>query len=68
MTITVRLDDDARRGWQKVADQHDLSLTALVEAMGRLLDQHPGRLDMDEVIALAKAIKAERASRKLGES
>lgn len=65
MTITVRLDDEARRGWNRLIAQHDLNLTVVVEAMGRLLDEHPGQLDLDEVIKLATAIKAERGSRKL---
>lgn len=36
--MNVRITDEARRGWDRCVDRHQLDLTALAEAIGLALD------------------------------
>lgn len=61
--ISVRLDDDARRGLDSVTKGRGVSMTALFEAIGRLVDQREIELP-EQVIDLALEIDFERQRRR----
>lgn len=57
---TVRLSEEARRGWWKA--KRGQSFTAVVEAVGRALDD--GTLELpDEVLETARQVDDERHTR-----
>lgn len=59
----MRISDDARRGLDRVATRYGVTLTALLEAMGRYLDEDPTRVHQG-VIETARQIDFERRSRR----
>lgn len=61
--VTLRLTDDARRGLDRAAITHGVTLTALAEALGRSLDENTRRLP-PEVVEMARVIDAERRNRR----
>jgi hypothetical protein len=62
VTLTFRLDDEARSGWDRAADECSVTKTALVEAIGRLLNDDPDILP-PEAFELARKIDRERRNR-----
>lgn len=64
--LTVRLGDEARRGWAKGAHVTGCSITALLEAIGQELDRDPtGVLARGEdVIELARQVDEDRRKRR----
>ena len=61
--VSLRLSDEARRGLDRAATSSGVTLTAMVEAFGRLLDADPSLL-LDEAVALARRIDFDRRSRR----
>ena len=63
--IKARLSDDARGGWVGFCDEHGVTLSGLLEAVGRLMaaDQLRETQQVDRVVALARQIDRERAKR-----
>lgn len=61
----ARLSRVADRGWDRLMDEHHVSFTVLVEAMGRRLADDLSWVP-DEVIEEAKRIDRERHSRQRG--
>lgn len=59
---TIRLSDQSRGGWERSKQETGCNVTALIEAIGLLLDRGEYRLP-PEVIELAREIQAERDSR-----
>lgn len=61
----VRLSDDARRGWDRTCVKYGVTLTALLEAMGRELDTLGITTDRGAVVVEeARRIDQERRSRR----
>jgi hypothetical protein len=60
--IYARLTDEAWRGWDRVATRRNITLTAVLEAMGEALDT--GYQLPDSVIERARDIDRERRSRR----
>lgn len=60
--MTVRLSDEARRGFDRVSEHEGVSLSALFEACGRLFDEDPGMCN-PVIIDLARSIDRERRAR-----
>lgn len=61
--ISIRLDDEAGRGWDSCSLRHGLPLSVLLEAMGRALAD--GTMTCPpEVIELAHRLEFERRSRR----
>lgn len=63
MTVSFRLEDQARAGWDRVATENNVTLTALIEALGRLLEQSSDAMP-PEVVNLAQRIDRERRNRR----
>lgn len=63
MRVSVRLDEEGRRGWDHLSKRHGLPLSVLLEALGRMIDERKVELPA-EVVALANAIDFERRSRR----
>lgn len=64
--IDVRVSEKARRGWDTVAREHDVTLSALIEAIGVKLADDNVRHDMewvDGLFELAREIDRERRAR-----
>lgn len=61
--VSIRLSDDARRGWDVASKRHGLPLSALLEAMGRHISRGEVLLP-PEVVATAHEIEFERRSRR----
>lgn len=59
--ISALLSDEARRGWERVCLRERVSLSALLEALGRHLDESPGELP--DVFDLAAEVDRERGNR-----
>ena len=63
--IKARLSNGARDGWIGFCDKHGVTLTGLLEAVGRLMAE--GQLrdtqQVDRVVELARQIDRERAKR-----
>lgn len=63
--MTVRLSDDARRGWDRTCVNYGVSLTALLESMGRELDTLGITTERGEVVVQeARRIDQERRNRR----
>lgn len=66
--VTLRLTQEARRGWERIALRHGLTLTALAEAIGQAFDERPDVMasvpEWQQVIAEAQRIDQERRSRR----
>lgn len=61
--LTAALSHDAYAGWQQFADQHGITMTASIEAVGLALgDGIPTRL-LTEILAIAEEVTQERRSR-----
>lgn len=60
--FTVRMSDDARRGFDRTCEHEGVSRTALFEACGRLFDRDPGMCN-PRIIELARQIDRERRAR-----
>ncbi|HVM52653.1 MAG TPA: hypothetical protein VM262_05605 [Acidimicrobiales bacterium] len=59
----LRLTPAADDGWQRYADEHGVSVTALVEALGQqLAARHPA--DWHQAIETGREIDARRARRR----
>ena len=61
--ITVRLDCEARRGLDTIAKGRGVTMTALFEALGRLIDAREVEMP-EQVIDLALEIDYERQRRR----
>ena len=61
---SVRISDEARRGLDRLATSHGVTLTALLEALGRQVDSDPEVIP-SAVIDEARRIDFERRSRQL---
>lgn len=59
----MRISDEARRGFDRLATRHGVTLTALLEALGQLVEAQPDALP-PEVIDAARRIDFERRSRR----
>lgn len=60
--ISAMLSDDARRGWETFCDAHGITLSGLLEAAGRIMDER-GSLTVDAVVWRAREVDRERAQR-----
>ena len=60
---SVRISDEARRGFDRLATSHGVTLTALLEALGQLIESTPDAIP-PEVIDAARRIDFERRSRR----
>lgn len=63
MRVSVRLDEEGRRGWDHLSKRHGLPLSVLLEALGRLVNERRVELP-SEVVDLANQIDFERRSRR----
>lgn len=59
---TIRLSDESKGGWERLKETSGANVTAIIEALGRLLARDEIELP-PEVIDLAREIQAERDSR-----
>jgi cytochrome c oxidase subunit IV len=59
----VRLSDDARRGWERLALRYGVTMSALMEAVGVRLMSGEGEPVPAELIELARKIDYERRRR-----
>lgn len=59
--ISALLSDEARRGWERVCSRERVTLSALLEALGRRLDESPNELP--DVFAEAAEVDKERGNR-----
>ena len=60
---SVRISDDARRGFDRLATSQGVTLTALLEALGQRVETQPDVIPA-EVIDAARRIDFERRSRR----
>lgn len=60
--LQPRVSDEARRGWQRAVEANATDLSALMEALGRALDDGTFRVP-EEVAVMARRIEAERRRR-----
>jgi hypothetical protein len=60
--ITLRLSDEARRGWDRTVIRHGVTLTAFAEALGLALLANPDRPPID-ILEHARQIDFERRNR-----
>ncbi len=58
---SYRLTDEAVAGFDRLATRRRVTVTALLEAFGRLADDNP---TIDVIVALARDIDRERYSRR----
>jgi hypothetical protein len=65
--VTLRLSDEARAGLERGCVSYGVTITALVEAIGRMMLTDTARLGERgaDIIELARQIDAERRSRGL---
>ena len=61
--VNVKLSDEARDGWQALADAYGTDLTALVEILGRRLAEQPRSVRLDEIGRAARKLSQERKKR-----
>jgi len=59
----VRLSDDARRGWERLALRHGVTMSALMEAVGLRLVSGDHEPVAAELLELARRIDYERRRR-----
>ena len=65
--LNVAVSDESRAGWQAFASDHDISVTALAEAVGLILGaDHPplSKTLTTELKMIARAVDKERRSRR----
>jgi predicted transcriptional regulator len=62
--VTVRLDDTASRGWDRLVEARGVSRTALAEALGQLLAEGDDRWLPEEAVKRARLIDRERRRRR----
>lgn len=63
--MTVRLTEDAHRGWNRLCQQRNVTLTAVLESMGLELLERGITTDRGEaVVERAQQIDFERRSRR----
>lgn len=55
----VRTSEDARDAWKAYAEDHGVSLAALLEALANQLPGRNGRLDLRAAVDEARAIDVE---------
>lgn len=60
----VALDDDTHDKWREIASRHGVTLSALLEAFGRLVDPEKLTPLMRQAVADARIIQAERNDRR----
>jgi hypothetical protein len=60
--ITVRLEDSAARGWDKLTDRLGITRTGLAEALGQMVDEGQWS-PPDEAVARARRIDRDRRRR-----
>lgn len=58
----ARLSDEAHRGWERVATNHGITYSALLEALGQALDEGTYRIP-EVTIEAARAIDVDRRNR-----
>ena len=56
------LSDEARRGWRTFCIRHGVSLSAVLEAVGQLLDERAD-LTVDAVVDRARIVDDDRRAR-----
>ena len=63
--IKARLSNEARGGWVGFCDEHGVTLTGLLEAVGRIMaaGQMHSTKQVERVVHLARQIDRERAKR-----
>lgn len=61
--VKARLTDDAARGWDRICTQHNVTFTALMQALGEQLAQGDS-LDVDAAVTRAHEVDRERRSRR----
>lgn len=64
--VTLRLSNESHRGWERAALNNGVTFTALAEAIGLFVDEHPERTDAqwNDIIDRARAIDLERRNRR----
>lgn len=62
--VTVRLEDEAARGWDRLTERHSVTKTALAEALGQLLDEGEDGWVPMEAIRRARLIDRDRRRRR----
>lgn len=60
--VSAKLSEEARRGLRRFCKEQGINLTAFIEAIGLTFDER-GTLDLDEVVARARDIVADRLAR-----
>lgn len=59
----MRISDEAREAIERVAAQHGVTVTALIEAWGQALGEGAGKIGQD-IVARARALDVARRSRR----
>lgn len=62
--LIVALDDDTYDKWRAIAQRHGVTLSALIEAIGRRLDPDRPTPLLRQAIADARSVMAERNDRR----
>lgn len=62
--LVVALDDDTHDRWRAFADAHGVTLAALLEALGRLLDLERPSPIFRQAITDARMIQSQRKDRR----
>lgn len=62
--LTASVSAEAYAGWARFAGDHDVTVTALVEAVGLALGAGVPEPLAGEVVAVARAVSSERRSRR----
>lgn len=64
--MTVRLSEEAKRGWDLVCRRHGVNMTALMEAFGLEMLEHglDSEPQTNRIVERARQIEAERRGRR----
>lgn len=63
-SINVNLTDEAREGWDRLAEEQGSDVTALLEIMGRALLEAPRTLRLNDIGRQARLLSQERRRRR----